>query len=346
MWGLRRGLVWVMTDTRPVASPREYPSFGPADDDFHDEVLSDRWWETETCWFSWNVPERNLGGWTYCQARPNARLCNGGAWVWDDRGALSWELPYHAHYNALELPDRGGRDLRDFEWPTGVHVRCVEPLMKYAIDYDDGPALEVHLEFSGLIAPNPHPVGVAPFIKGTHFDQPGHITGEMVLQGETIPIDCYSVRDRSWGPRPAGRPKKRPAGASPRPEVGIGYCFATSGPRDAWLVYSQPALDDDVVVCGFLLRDGVYAHIVTGRRFVVVDPSTGWPLRIDVEALDDAGRHLVAEGVAASRHWRGHGGDTLLRWRWDGVEGWGEDQTYLPASVLEERRRRARAGAG
>ena len=50
----------------------EYPTFSPDDDDFHDGVMTDRWWETETSWFSWNVPERKIGGWTYCQARPNA----------------------------------------------------------------------------------------------------------------------------------------------------------------------------------------------------------------------------------------------------------------------------------
>ena len=55
------------------------------------------------------------------------------------------------------------------------------------------------------MAPNLHPDGVVPFLKGAHFDQAGHVTGTMVLHGEEIPIDCYSVRDRSWGPRPMGR---------------------------------------------------------------------------------------------------------------------------------------------
>ena len=51
---------------------RTYRTFTAEDDDFHDEELTDRWWETETMWFSWNIPERDLGGWAYCQARPNA----------------------------------------------------------------------------------------------------------------------------------------------------------------------------------------------------------------------------------------------------------------------------------
>jgi hypothetical protein len=331
-------------DLARLASERRYPEFGPADDDFHDEVLSDRWWETETCWFSWNVPERKMGGWTYCQARPNASLCNGGAWVWDNSASYPWELRYHANYSGLELPDRAARDMRDFTWPNGVHVKAVEPLTRYEIDYDDPGALEVHLVFNALIPPNPHPIGVAPFLKGTHFDQPGHVTGEMVLEGERIPIDCYSVRDRSWGPRPMGRPRKR---RLENAEIntgtgGIGYSFATAGPRDAWLVYSVPMLDADPVVCGFLLRDGEYGHVLRGARDLVVDASTGWPRTIAIDAVDDRGRRLAVHGDAVSRHWKGHGGDTLLRWEWDGLIGWGEDQTYLSRAVWEAYKARTR----
>jgi len=309
---------------------RQYPTFTADDDDFHDEQLSDRWWESETNWFSWNVPERRLGGWTYGQARPNARLCNGGVWLWDDTAALSWDLPYHAHYSGLRLPDRADRDMRDFEWPTGVHVRMLEPLTKYAIDYDDGPELEVHLEFAAIMPPNPHPIGVAPFVKGTHFDQAGHVTGELVLRGEHIPVDCFSVRDRSWGPRPMGRPKRRNA-ATPDTAArsrGIGYSFGVAGPRDAWLVYSTPGVNDDPVVCGFLLRDGEYAHILRGVRRLRVDADAGWPTGMEIEAVDDADRHLTVAGEAVSRHWRGNGGDSLFRWHWDAHVGWGEDQTY------------------
>jgi len=328
-------------DLDAIAAHRRYPTFTPQDDDFHDEVLSDRWWESETNWFSWNVPERRMGGWTYCQARPNANLCNGGVWVWDDSASLSWDLPYHVHYAGLRLVDRAERDMRDFEWPTGVHIKVLEPLMRYTIDYEDLPDLELHLLFEGIIAPNPHPIGVAPFLKGTHLDQPGHVTGEMVLRGERIAIDCYSVRDRSWGPRPAGRPKKRRPDKSRTVTGGIGYSFGTAGPRDAWLVYSRPGHDADPLSCGFLLRDGVYAHILGGERRVAVDAQTGWLTRIEIDAIDDTGRDLAVVGEAVSRHWRGHGGDTLFHWRWDRTEGWGEDQSYFSRARWEELKARA-----
>ena len=245
---------------------RTYPTFGPDDDDFHDEVLTDHWWETETQWFSWNVPERRLGGWTYSSARPNAGLCNGGVWVWDDRASYSWELPYHVEYSGLRLPPRAERDMRDFEWPTGVHVRAIEPLTRYEIRYHDEGALELDLRFDAIMAPNPHPVGVAPFVRGTHFDQAGRVTGTMILDGETVAVDCFATRDRSWGPRPQGRPRKRPPRDSAIGGVGgIGYSFGTASPGDSFLVYSVPGTDDDPVVCGYLLRDGRYAHVTLGR---------------------------------------------------------------------------------
>ena len=112
--------------------------------------------------------------------------------------------------------------MRDFEWPNGVHVRVVEPLTTYAVRYSDPGALEVDLVFEAFMAPNLHPDGVVPFLKGAHFDQAGHVTGTMVLHGEEVPVDCYSVRDRSWGPRPMGRPKRRSGrGRSPSRE-GVG----------------------------------------------------------------------------------------------------------------------------
>jgi hypothetical protein len=335
-------------DLDRLRAERTYRRFGPDDDDFHDEEMSDRWWETETCWFSWNVPERNLGGWTYCQARPNARLCNGGAWVWDDRAAHPWELAYRAEYSGLQLPPRDERDMRDFVWPNGVHVRVLEALTRYAISYEDPGALELDLVFEAIMAPNAHPDGVAPFVKGTHLDQAGHVTGTMTLHGEQIPIDCFSVRDRSWGPRPLGKPKRAEGRAEGKGRSagqgfgGVGYSFCAADPGEAWLAYAIPGPEAEPVTCGFLLRGGEYAHILAGERHVAYDPDTGWPVSIRIEAVDDRDRRLSAHGDAVSRHWRGHGGDSLVHWRWDrGVEGWGEDQTYVSRGQWETNRRRA-----
>jgi hypothetical protein len=37
--------------------------FTARDDRFHFEEMCTDWWATETAWFSFNHPERRLGGW-------------------------------------------------------------------------------------------------------------------------------------------------------------------------------------------------------------------------------------------------------------------------------------------
>jgi hypothetical protein len=51
----------------------------PADDGFHFDQMSDRWWETETAWVSLRHPGRRLGGWLYTMVRPNICTVAGGA---------------------------------------------------------------------------------------------------------------------------------------------------------------------------------------------------------------------------------------------------------------------------
>src|ERR1700728_1055968 len=230
-----------MTDT---AWP-DQPELRPEDDNWHE--FSAHWWETETNWWSFNVPERKLGGWLYTQSLGVQQTVNGGAWVWDDSDAGA---VYERKQRGLPFPDRG--DLRDVSFPNGVSVKMLEPLMRYRTTYSDPGRFECDLVHEGIIRPHSHPIGAWPFWATRHFDQPMHVTGTILLYGEEIPIDCYSVRDRSWGPRPAGRPKRRQdngeggsAGRKPAGQRsasgsfgGVGYSFCAAGPGEAWLTYA------------------------------------------------------------------------------------------------------------
>lgn len=322
---------------------RPIPELTADDDGFHG--VSDHWWETETAWFSFNVPERRLGGWFYNQVLATQQVCNGGAWVWDDSGAGAL---YERNHRGLAIPPVDQLDLRDVALPNGNHIQVIEPLMRYRVTYSDPGRFEADLELRGIMAPNSHPLGAPPFWKGRHFDQPMHVTGQIVLHGETIPVDCLSVRDRSWGPRPQGPDPRKPKPATPplsarrpkRPPEGVGYPFATASETEGWLAYTRPTVVDgrasDELSTGYLLRDGVYGHLVAGRRHTWLDPEHQWVRRIELEATDEHGRDLVAEGELVSRH----GAETtpsgtgLFRWTWHGLDGWGEDQTYAPTDIL------------
>ncbi len=321
------------------------PELGPDDDLLHPGT--DHWWDTETAWFSFNIPERRIGGWFYNQILATQQICNGGAWVWDDsaEGAL-----HEVRHQGLALPDPGAVDLRDATLPNGNRLQVLAPLTSYRVQREDPGDFVADLRFDGIMAPNSHPLGVAPFWKGRHFDQPMRVTGTIVLRGEELAVDCYSVRDRSWGPRPMGPDPRRPRpapDAAPRPTrpsrppEGVGYPFATADDRNGWLVYSRPTVADgvpsDELSTGFLLRDGHYGHLVSGRRRTWLDPTTRWIRRIEVEAVDEHGRTLEATGELVARHGADHvtSGTGLYRWHWDGRSGWGEDQTYAPQDILD-----------
>lgn len=56
--------------------------------------------------------------------------------------------------------------------------------------------------FEALEPPVPLRTGGPPYPKAHHFDQTGHVTGMITLDNEPIAVDCFAMRDRSWGPRP------------------------------------------------------------------------------------------------------------------------------------------------
>ncbi|MGE0881277.1 MAG: hypothetical protein AB7L13_15530 [Acidimicrobiia bacterium] len=324
----------------------DQPVLTEADDQWHDH--SQHWWETETNWWSFNVPERRLGGWLYTQVLAVQGVCNGGAWVWDDSDAGA---VYERNERGLPFPDRG--DLRHITFPNGVSVEMLEPLMKYRTTYSDPGQFECDLVHTGIIAAHSHPKGAWPFWATRHFDQPMHVVGTIVLHGEVIPVDCYSLRDRSWGPRPAGPTppdKKLPPGALPRENKpvranyphSVGYCFATQDQREGFVAFTNPWINPDGratddLETGYLLRDGQYAPLVKGFRATELEPGTRFIRRIHLEAVDSLGRELVADGELVSRHGtKGPSGTGLFHFTWtDGRDGWGEDQSYGPAEWFE-----------
>ena len=298
----------------------EEPVFIAEDDHSHFDQRSGDWWETETAWFSFYNSERRLGGWLYTLIRPNIGTVAGGAWVWDDRASLPWEVPYSANYSSLELP--AGTDLADVRLPTGVSIRVIEPTMSYAIGYEDGDRLRAALRFDGVMPPWPLTAGGSTFGKARHFDQFGRVTGELRLHGETIAIDCVAMRDRTWGRRPEDRPRR------------AAYLTGAVSADDGFLAVSNPRPDSDRVAYGFLRRDGRTESLTGGERSVERDAQFGWVTRVSLNAVDAAGRELTAVAEPVSRiileRHTFIDVNSLLRWSVGGRVAWGEDQDMWP----------------
>ena len=286
----------------------------PGDDQFHPPETDDPWW-TETVWFSWMVPERNLLGYFYPAFRANMHIQFGGVLVMDDTAVVPWEVPafeWSWHEPLTEAPNL----LDTTNLHGGMWLRCLEPgrVFRFGCANDD---LSFDLTFEALCQPlltRQEP----PFNHGAHIDQPGRVTGSFTLRGEAMDVDCITMRDRSWGVRRPGRQPK------------VGYDHATASADDGFLSISVDRRGDDRIGLGYLLRDGVWSNLVDGQRTVERDAEHR-PARIEIEATDELGRALHATGRAVSRcvfnaypHmfcWT-----SLTEWDVDGIRCWGEDQ--------------------
>ena len=290
----------------------------PDDDRFHDPTTDDPMW-SETTWFSFSVPERRLHAYVYPWVRPNMAMFGGGVMVWDADGHLPWDCVHWNYQWNLPMPKLG--DLRNFEFPLGIRLRCLEPLADYHITYDH-PDCSIDVTFRALMEPHVVGRGDPPGLFSAHVDQPGHVSGRLVLRGEEIPIDCYAIRDRSWGPRIED------------PSLRMGYDHAQRGDA-AFLAFSSPGAVPDHAPApltpglGYLWRDGEAAALGAGTRTVERDGP--WPRRVVVRATDALDRQFEAVGECVNRisftnipwmfNWV-----SLTRWEFADGEGWGEDQ--------------------
>ena len=326
--------------------------FLPADDQFHPAPDDNPYW-AETTWWSFNIPEHKIGGWLHATFHTTRGTVTWRVYVWDPSGATPQDLRYFRMVTDVPLNDPAP-DLRDIAIPGGgFSVRMLRPLREYRIEFSDPEAdFAVRLHFDGVHDPRRYTPGEPPFMEHAHLDQLGHVTGELVLGGQRIPIDCYSIRDRSWAPR--GAP--RPAGATPtgagdtdrvrhpggprwreiereRGRGRIQYIFGHAGPDAGFLAFARVADGDAAgwspLNHGWLLRDGRFELLdkTTSRMKNYRDPLTGWSAHMQVRLTDVTGRSMDAEGFTVSHICEHGGGSTaLMRWEFDGRIGWGEDQ--------------------
>ena len=335
--------------------------FGPEDDTYHE--LSDDPRETETTWWSLNVPERGIGAWLRAAYKPNLGVVSWHVFAWDPGGATPDKLAYYKAVDDVPM-DRTTADLRDITFPAGgVRVRMFKPLSDYAISYtDEEVGFAVAVEHRSVHPPHRFTPGEAPMMNNPHLDQLGHVTGTMTLRGETFPIDCWSVRDRTWGPRGGTHGQSRKAahvaGHHPVRHPGgprwrqierqrgrgrIEYIFGHADATTGFLGFVRPQDGDargrSPINVGWLLKDGEFARLDKSRSRMRNhrDPVTGWTSHIDAELVDVTGRSMSVEGSAIAHMCEhGAGAHALMRWEFEGRIGWGEDQDVWRANHFAE----------
>jgi hypothetical protein len=257
------------------------------DDEFHAPLSDDPYW-AETCWFTFTVPERRLSGQLYPFFQPNQGVLSAGAYFWDPSGHTTADVLHSRHFWHLPIPDQ---PLSDIQLPNGIAYRCVNPLERYELSYADpdtqaggdptsGPGIRVELTFTAIAPPN--------YLGDSHLDQPGRYRGTVVLGGESIAVDAFGFRDRSWGPRSQfGR------GMLGTSALSGGYSYATASDQDAFHAITMDFGTGSMAIHGYVIRQGKQLKVASGSRSVLErDPSTHHPRVVGLDLVDQSGRRL------------------------------------------------------
>ncbi len=286
------------------------------DDEFHPPTTDDPGW-SETCWFTFTVPEKKLSGQLYPFFQANLGVTAAGAYFWDPSGARPDSCRYSKNFWHLPFPQT---PLSDLKLANGIHYRCVEPQKVYEIGYDDPDGGdEIHAELTFTAVTEPHYLGEH------HLDQPGRYTGTLVLNGERMTVDSYGFRDRSWGPRP-----QFGQGLTSSPASRGGYSYATASPDAAFHTITMDWGAGLQSIHGYLIQDGQWAKLAKATREVVKRDDEGFPLEVVIEGEDQLGRPLSARGIGHNRfaffiNPNMFTMNCLYEWTFNGITAWGED---------------------
>ncbi len=310
------------------------------DDEFHPADSDDPNW-TETCWFTFTVPDRRLSGQFYPFFRTTQGVLSAGAFFWDQSGHTPADILHARHFWHLPIPDQ---PLSDIQLPNGISYRCIQPRQAYELSYRDPdaghgaePAISVDLTFTGIARPN--------YLGASHLDQPGRYQGTITLAGEEFAVDSFGFRDRSWGPR-----SQFGYGIHGTPARCGGYSYATASHRDG---FHAITMDFDggsiggtgagsLAIHGYVLRDGEWSKVASGSRSVLArHPDTAYPTAVAVDLVDELGRSLHAEGrclngLGLFLNPNLYSVNCLTQWSFDGIEAYGEDHDNWSATGIRE----------
>jgi hypothetical protein len=313
-----------------VPAPAAVPDGGGhPDDELHAPTTDDPAW-SETCWFTFTVPDRRLSGQFYPYFLANLGVVAAGAYFWDPSGDTPASCRYAKNFWHLPFPTTPLTDLR---LANGLRYHCVRPQQEWELGYDDPDGDEIHVEltFTAVAPPNR--------LFESHLDQPGRVRGTIVLHGETIEVDAFGFRDRSWGPRTQFGPDLQASGA----ERG-GYSYATASEHDGFHTITMDWGTGCVNLHGYLLRDGTWSKLATATRLVTERDTDGYPVTVSIDGTDELGRSLHAVGRTHNRfaffiNPNLFSRNCLTEWTFDGVTAWGEDHDNWSATAIRRSHR-------
>ncbi len=284
----------------------------------------DPYWN-ESCWFSFSIPERGIHGLVYYFFRPNMRLMMGGPILWDASGAHAWDCLYYDWHHIQPIPP--GTQKFDFTSHTSLDVKVIEPVKQYRLRYDDN-GFKMDLLWTAIAEPHSF-LGMEIEATGAsadnrmHLEQCGRAKGRIELRGETLEVDCFALRDTSWGVRKIDSVKRG------------SYFWAIASEDTGFHAQTMGEGDDQRVVGGFLTLDGKTSTLAGGRR-VVTEMGSLTPDTFKLELEDEMGRTAMITARSSSHLM--FNGFPRCQVVWSlleadfggGVKGWGDLQEFQP----------------
>jgi hypothetical protein len=291
----------------------------PQADRFCDERDANPYWN-ESVWFSFSKPEEHIHGLVQYYFRPNMGMLNGGPVMWDPSGLTQTDCLYY-NWSHLQAAPAGALKF-DMKAANSLTVKVLEPLTRYAIGYDyEGFQMDLVWEAIGpmheLKTGDAGQQATAKF----HIEQPGRMRGVIRRDGREYAIDCFSMRDTSYGRREYASLATG------------GYFWGIAADRSFHAIAMGEA--EQKVIGGYLYRDGQLASLASGVRRITEFGRNG-PRRAVFEATDKLGRTIRATGeIDEGLVFTGYTDHTvvwsLVKWDWDGVAHWGDNQEFCSA---------------
>lgn len=303
-----------------MTAPTAHPA---GDDELHRDVSTDPWL-TETAWYSFWTPSGDTIVHVYLRFRHNLGVADCSVYAWTPGQSLPWDAAYWK-----QSPGPVPESLTALTMANGLRHEQVDPYRVYRIQYEDRTLLGDPFRFDVTFTATSPPR----WFGRRHFDQPGHVVGELELDGSRQAIDCLAMRDRSW---------------YHRSDFGLfrsAYAYALS-PRQSWLaIFAAPRDDltvDELPLAGGWWTRGAQAEpveLVAGtRRVIRRDATTGAPLEVELHTtgVDDSvltARGVVTNSMALAANTSMFSWMSLVSWEAAGEQVVGEDQAIWSPSV-------------
>ncbi len=301
----------------------------PPADRFGEGRDANPYWN-ESVWFSVSIPERHIHGMIQYYFRPNMGMLNGGPVLWDPSGNFQWNCLYYNWSHLQAMP--AGAEKFDMTARNSLSVKVLEPLTRYKIDYDKE-GFQLDLEWQAIGPMHELKTGDAgqSATAKFHIEQPGRMKGTIRRHGQEFRVDCFSMRDTSYGARDY---ESLASG---------GYFWGISADSSFHALCMGTARNggrEANCIGGYIMKDGEMASMASGKRTILEYGQFG-PSKVMFEGTDKLGRTMRATGIVdPGLIFTGYTDHSvvwsLTEWDWEGVTHWGDNQEFSPAEPFRQ----------